>query len=393
MQTLKEKIDLLMDEAVEIRRTLHQNPETAKKEFETTALIKKVLEESGIEVEDLGLETGVTAIIRGGKPGKTIGLRADIDALPMEEKTGLAFASKKAGVCHSCGHDINTAYLLLVGKVLNGCKEYLAGNVRLLFQPAEEIGKGARHMIEKGVLTKEPVMEEIVGIHIDPTLPAGKVGLIKGSANAGADMIDITVHGRGGHGARPANTIDPIVASAYLIAQLQTLVAREISPFRPAILSFGKIAGGTSANIIPDSVSISGTLRTFDNETRKQLHEAIRRTCKLHCESMRATADVVIDEAVPPLINTPGIIDGLAVAAKETIGEERVIMLTEPGSGSDDFSLFLDHLPGVRYVVGNYTEDPNTALSLHSAELIFDEDIIRTGALVTCQYVLNALKQ
>lgn len=392
MINLKEHIDMLMDETIKIRRQIHQNPEVGMKEFETTALIKKTLQESGIEIEDIGLKTGVCAIIRGGKSGKTIGLRADIDALPMEEKSGLPFASKNAGVCHSCGHDINTAYLLLVGKVLQSCRENLAGNVRLLFQPAEEFAKGAQEMIAKGVITREPVMDQIVGFHVDPLVPAGHIGLIKGPANAGTDMIDITVHGRGGHGARPANTIDPIVATAYLVAQLQTLVAREISPFKPVVLSFGKIAGGTTANIIPDTVNLVGTLRTFDFETRKQMQEAIRRTCKLHCESMRTTADVVIDEAVPPLNNDGEIIDQLHIAAKETIGEENIVFYSEPNSASDDFSEFLKYIPGVRYTVGNYTEDPNSKLSLHSSEIVFDEEAIRVAALVTCRYVLNLLK-
>lgn len=393
MENLKEKIDMLMEETVQIRRQLHQNPEVSTKEFETTALIKKILTENGIEVEDLGLETGVSAIIRGGKSGKTIGLRADIDALPMEENSGLPFASKNVGVCHSCGHDLNTAYLLLVGKVLQDCREELSGNVRLLFQPAEEIGKGAKDMIAKGILTKEPVMDEIVGIHVDPYLPTGHVGLKKGSANAGADIIDITVRGVGGHGARPSETVDPIVSAAYLITQLQTLISREISPLKPAVLSFGKIIGGTKSNIIPDTVAISGTLRTFDHETRAKIIEGIKRICKLQSESMRTTAEVAINAAVSPLINDPDIINKLEVAATETIGKERVIVLDEPAPASDDFSEFSAKIPGVRYLIGNRTGDPRTAVTLHSANIIFDEEnILKTAALVTCRYVQNELK-
>lgn len=392
MENLKNLIDGFMDEIIEIRRKIHQNPEVSMKEFETTALIKKTLEESGIEIEQRGLEVGVSAIIRGGKPGKTIGLRADIDALPMNEESGLEFASKNLGVCHSCGHDINTAYLLLVGKVLQDCREELAGNVRLLFQPAEELGVGAKYMIEKGAFTWEPVMEQIVGFHVDPLLPLGHVGLIKGSANAGADMIDIKVHGVGGHGARPASTIDPIVASAYLITQLQTLISREISPLKPAVLSFGKIVGGTKANIIPDSVEISGSLRTFDHETRAYMLEGIKRICKLHCESMRTTAEVTVNASIAPLINDAEVIDGLALATRQAIGEDKIILLPEPAPASDDFSEFLTKVQGVRYVVGNGSEDPRTSLTLHSANIVFNESVIQTAALVTCQYVFNELK-
>lgn len=392
MKNLIEQIDMLMEETIQIRRQIHQNPELGMKEFETTALIKKKLCECGIEIEDWGMDTGVSAIIRGGRKGKTIALRADIDALPMVENSGLPFASKCHGVCHSCGHDINTAYLLLVAKVLQERREDLAGNVRLFFQPAEELACGAKYMIEKGAFTKEPVMDQIIGCHVATNLPAGHIGLIKGTALSGCDIIHITVHGVGGHGARPAECVDPIVISAYLIAQLQTLVSREISPFRPAVLTFGKIVGGTAANIIPETVTISGTLRTFDNETRTQLKEAIVRTCKLHCESMRSTVDVEFEVGIAPLIHDAEIIDQLEIAAKEVIGEDHIIFQPEPLAGSDDFAEFLAHCPGVRYSIGTRTEDPRTQMSLHSPDIVFDESAIRSAALVTCQYVLNVLK-
>lgn len=392
MGTLKEQIDLLMEETVQIRRRLHQNPELGMKEYETTALIQETLREVGIEIEDWGMETGVSAIIRGGKPGKTIALRADIDALPMAEDSGLPFASKNPGACHSCGHDIHTTALLLIGKVLQERRADLAGNVRLLFQPAEELGCGAKYMIEKGAFTKEPFMDQLVGFHVAPIFPAGHIGLIKGPALAGCDIIHITVHGVGGHGARPFSCVDPIVVAAYLIAQLQTLVSREIAPFRPAVLTFGKIIGGTAPNIIPDSVTFSGTLRTFDTETRTQLKEAIVRTCNLHCESMRATAEVVFDVGIPPLIHDGEIVDQLEIAARETLGEDSVIFIPEPAPGSDDFADFLAHCPGVRYAVGTCTEDPRTKAPLHSPKVVFDESAIRTAALVTCQYVFNVLK-
>ena len=392
MKNLKEQIDLLMEETIQLRRRIHQNPELGMKEFETTALIQKTLQECGIEIEDWGMDTGVSAIIRGGKPGKTIALRADIDALPMSETSGLPFASKRPGICHSCGHDINTACMLLVGKVLQGCRAELEGNVRLFFQPAEELGLGAKYMIEKGAFTKEPVMDQIIGCHVYTNLPAGHIGLIKGPALSGCDIIHITVHGVGGHGARPSECVDPIVAASYLIAQLQTLISRETSPFRSAVLTFGKIAGGTAPNIIPETVTFSGTLRTFDDETRTQLKEAIVRTCKLHCESMRATADVVFENGLPPLIHDAEIIDQLEIAAKETIGEDHIIFLSEPNPASDDFAEFLSHCPGVRYAVGTRTEDPKTHEVVHNPNVVFDESAIRTAALVTCQYVLNVLK-
>lgn len=392
MESLKARVDDFMDETVQIRRQIHRNPELGMKEHKTTALILKKLREYGVEIEDWGLETGVSAIIRGGRPGRTIGLRADIDALPMTETSGLPFASEIPGVCHSCGHDMHTAYLLLVARILQENRKDLAGNVRLLFQPAEELGSGAKYMVKKGAFTVEPHMDELVGIHVATELPAGHIGLIKGPASAGCDTIEITVHGRGGHGAHPSRCIDPIVAAAYLIAQLQTIVSRETSPFEPAVLTFGKIVGGTASNVIPESVTFSGTLRTFSHESRSRIKEAIRRTCEFHCKSMRTTADVVIEDGIPPLIHDPAIVNKLAEAARETIGEENIIWLPQPNSSSDDFSVYLEKCPGVRYRVGTRTDDPATAAGAHNPGVVFDESALRTAALVTCQYIRNVLK-
>lgn len=391
MQSIEAQIDGYMEEAIEIRRQLHRRPELGMKEVETTALVRKKLTEYGVMIEDLELETGVSALIRGGKPGRTIALRADMDALPMTEESGLSFSSEVPGVCHSCGHDLHTAYLLLVSRILKGHRAALSGNVRLLFQPAEELGSGAKYMIEKGVMEREPKVNEIIGIHVATELPAGYIGLIKGPASAGCDQIHVTVRGKGGHGAHPSRCVDPIVVSAYLIAQLQTLVSREVSPFQPAVLTFGKIQGGTAANVIPETVTFSGTLRTFSHETRTQIKDAILRTCGQHCKSMRAEADVIIEDGIPPLIHDGEIVDGLADAATQTIRPDHVIWLPQPNSSSDDFSVYLDHCPGVRYRVGTHTDDPRTKAGAHNPGVVFDENAIRTAALVTCRYILNRL--
>ena len=392
MSDLEVQISKYLEEAIQLRRQIHQNPELGMEEHMTTQLIQKRLAQYGIELEHWELETGVSAIIRGGKPGQTIALRADIDALPMEESSGLPFASQHKGVCHSCGHDIHTAYLLLVARVLQENRASLVGNVRLLFQPAEELGSGAKYMVEKGAFTQQPVMDQIVGVHVATELPVGHIGLIKGPASASCDTIRITVHGFGGHGAHPSRCIDPIVISAYLIAQLQTIVSREISPFQPAVLTFGQISGGKAPNVIPESVTFSGTLRTFDHEVRDQLKEAVRRTCQMHCQSMRATVDVEIEDGIPPLIHDASIVDGLEQAAIKTIGVQNIIYLAQPNSSSDDFSVYLNHCPGVRYQVGIRTDDPATQKDAHNPGVVFDEGALKTAALVTCQYIMDTLK-
>lgn len=392
MDNLERQLDNYLPEAIQLRRQIHQNPELGMKERNTTALIRKKLMEYGVEPMEFGLESGVSAVIHGKKPGKNVALRADIDALPMTETSHLPFASHVQGICHSCGHDLHTAYLLLAARILQTRRESLVGNVWLIFQPAEELGSGAKYMVEKGAFPQEPAIDQVIGVHVATELPAGHIGLIKGPASAGCDTIHITVHGVGGHGAHPSRCVDPVVAAAYLITQLQTLVSRESSPFQPVVLSFGKIAGGNAANVIPETVTIDGTLRTFSHEVRAQIKEAIVRMCKYQAQSMRTTVDVVIESGIPPLIHDPGIVDGLERAAKKTIGKDRVIHLPQPNSSSDDFSVYLDYCPGVRYRVGTHTDDPATRAGAHNSGVVFDESAIKTAAFVTCQYILDTLQ-
>ena len=236
-----------------IRRHIHANPELSNEENRTTALIREKLEEYGIEIMEIGLKTG---FLKGGRPGKTVAIREDIDALPMSEKTGLPYASSVDGVCHSCGHDIHTTVLLFCARVLSELRDQLSGNVLFLFQPAEERGTGARQLLDCKFY--EPVKPDVlVGLHVSPEYPAGSIGLKEGPANASCDTFYIKVSGKGGHGAHPENCIDPIAISGYIMAQLQTVVSRENHPVYPAVMTIGSIHGGKAPNVIPDFVEMT----------------------------------------------------------------------------------------------------------------------------------------
>ena len=295
------------DEMITIRRHIHRHPELSNKEYKTTEFIREKLTEYGVEIAEIGMKTGVVAVIRGGKPGKTVVIREDIDALPMKELTGLPFASENDGACHSCGHDIHTTVLLYCAKVLSEIREELAGTVMLIFQPAEE-HMGAGELVDCN-FTQVAKPDAFIGLHVSPEIDAGSIGLKKGPANASNDFFNIKIKGKGGHGAHPENCIDPVVISGYVITQLQTVISRENYPVYPGVLTIGSIHGGTVNNIIPDYVEMHGTLRSLDPDCRKKMMAAIDRVVKGCAESMRGTAEVEWEIGVPPLVNDDSIIE------------------------------------------------------------------------------------
>lgn len=386
-----ELADQYAPHAIELRRMLHKNPELGFEEEKTTELIRNELISYGIEVQELsGLKTGVTAVIRGGKPGKTLAIREDIDALPLTEESGLDFASCN-GLTHACGHDIHCSSLLLTARILQEMRSELAGNVRLIFQPAEERVTGAETMIGAGVMDLVPQCDSIIGFHCSPEIDAGTIGLIKGPANASTDTVYITVEGKGGHGAHPYRCVDPVITSAYMLTQLQSIISRENPAVQPAVLTFGTIQGGTAINVIPTEVKLGGTLRAFNEEGRRKIWDAIRRVATHSCQAMRADAKVEIQEGVPSLINDGEVIDRLRSAAEKTLGAEHIYSIPSPSPGSDDFSRFLDIVPGAQFRVGTGTDDPQTRIGLHNPKNIFSEKAIVTGAVVMAQYALDYL--
>lgn len=381
------------DEMIEIRRHIHQNPELSNEEYQTTELIKEKLTEYGVEIADIGLHTGVVGILRSGKPGKTVAIREDIDALPMAELTDVPYKSNVENVCHSCGHDIHTTVLLSVARALAEIKDELNGNVMFLFQPAEEKGTGAKQLIEKKFYeVAKP--DTFVGLHVSPEYPAGSIGLKKGPANASCDTFYIKVSGKGGHGAHPENCIDPIAISAYVLTQLQTVISRENHPIYPAVLTVGAIHAGKAPNIIPDYVEMCGTLRSLDFDSRVKMQNAIERIVTSCCEAMRGHGEVTWERGMPPLVNDLTVIDDLAAAAAETIGADHVITVQNPSLGSEDFScLFPDYAPGAQFRLGSGNDtDPNTRHGIHNSKNVFDDSCIAVGTAVLVQYTRNYLK-
>lgn len=380
------------NEAVKVRRELHRFPELGHQELRTTERIRQFLEAAGIEILEYPLKTGIVARICGKGQGETLAVREDIDALPMEECTGLRIASCRPGISHACGHDIHTAILLLTAKVLNELKEQFHGTLLLIFQPAEETCDGARGMLQAGVLKRHPA-DQIVGLHCSPSVPLGRVGIIAGENNASCDIVKITITGRGGHGAHPEDCVDPLMAAGFLLTQIQTLISRETSPMKPAVLTFGQLAAGTAPNIIPDQAFLCGTLRTLDAKVRGQLLEAIPRMAGNCCRAMRAECRTVFENGMPPLVNDPGIAAQFAEAAEKSLGVGAAVRLTVPSMGSDDFSCLLEQCGrGGQFLIGTFNPSrPETGIGLHNSKNVFPDETIGYGAAVLCRYALDTL--
>lgn len=396
MEHWKEQLDSWYEEQVETRHRLHGSPELPYEERETTRFLKETLTDWGIRVEELpGLETGVSAVIEGAHPGPMLVLREDIDALPIQENTGLEFASRKDGVSHACGHDIHTTALLYAARSLLGQRDKLHGSVKLIFQCAEEVGSGAYKMLEAGALQNcQP--QAVVGFHCAPLLELGKIGVRRGPSNASFDIFTWTITGQGGHGAYPYRCVDPVVVSAYLITQLQTVVSRFNCPLYPAVLTVGEIHGGTAPNIIPDQVTMRGSMRAFEPQQRQKMLEQIRQITQDCCSALGAQGEVKRDVGIPSIISDPEIADGVARAVEESLGEEHLYWLPEPSMGSDDFSVWMEACNGrgVQFSVGTHDPAcPNSGLGIHVAENIFPDAALKYAAPVLVQFALDYLRK
>ena len=394
MENWKRWLEDWYEEQVEVRHMLHRNPELPYEERETTRFLKQQLKDWGIQVEDLpGLETGVSAVIEGAHPGPMLVLREDIDALPILENTGLDFASQKPGVCHACGHDVHTAALLYAARTLQQLREELHGSVKLIFQCAEEVGSGAYKMLEAGAL-KGCQPQAVVGFHCAPLLELGKIGVRRGPSNASFDIFTWTITGRGGHGAYPQRCVDPVVVSAHLITQLQTVVSRFNNPTHPAVLTVGEIHGGTAPNIIPDQVTMRGAMRAFDEELRQEMLEQIRQITQDCCAALGAKGEVSRDVGIPSIISDPEIADGVARAVEKSLGQEHLHWVPEASMVSDDFSVWMEACGGrgVQFQVGTHDPAcPNSGLGIHVAENIFPDEALCYAAPVLVQFALDYL--
>ncbi len=368
------------------RRDIHAHPELAFEEVRTAGIVAAELARMGIPHETGIGRTGVVGLIKGGRPGPVLAIRADMDALPILEKTGLPFASTVEGKMHACGHDIHTTTLLGVAEVLQALAPRLAGTVKLVFQPAEEAIGGMAEMIRDGVMDG-PKIDMALGFHNAPGMPVGEFGYCRGPALAAADTFEITVNGKSGHAAHPHTTVDPVVAAATLVLQLQTVVSRETKPMHPVVVTVGMINGGTAANIIPDSVVLRGTVRTLHDEARDNAEAAIKRLCAGMAEGMRVRCDVLYRRGVPPMVNDDRVIDPAIAAVRAQLGD--VVHEGEPSLGAEDFALMSQLVPSFQLRVG--AGAPGRADKLHNSNYQPDEACIGLGVQALSRAALEML--
>lgn len=375
------------------RRDLHQIPELGLNLPKTTEYIKKVLDEIGIEYHTLVNGNAIVGLIKGGKEGKTIGLRADTDALPIKEETGLEFSSKNECM-HACGHDGHTAMLLGAAKILYENRHLLKGNVKLLFQPGEEYPGGALPMIEEGAM-ENPKVDAVIGLHngsINKGLPKGKIMVSYGPMMASMDRILIKVKGKGSHGAYPELSVDPITITGELITALQTIVSREIKAVEPAVLSLCRVQGGFNQNIIPDEVELEGTVRTLNNDTRHMIAKRIEEITKGITSGMRADYELQYDFKYPPLINSEEFTKFFVESAKKILPEDHIVEMKEPVMGGEDMAYFLEKAPGTFFFLSNPKEIDGVTYPHHNSKFNIDEDLFYIGTSLFVQTVLDYLK-
>ena len=375
----------LAPQLIELRRFFHQHPELSREEHLTTQKIKDALADLGIEIADLNLETGVCGRISSGE-GRIVALRADIDALPLQEKTGLPFASRTEGCMHACGHDSHITWLLGAAMILTQMKEKFTGEVRLIFQPAEERTNGAQDMIAAGALEG---VDMIFGAHNKPDLPADTVGIAPGYLMASVAGFKITVTGRGGHGAIPHLTRDPMPVAGAILTGLQSIVARNVDPLESAVISVGSITGGTAGNIIPGEVTITGTVRAYTPEVQALITRRLQTLASATAMAFDCTAECTGPTfRLPPVDNDPEATRIARTSTEKILGSDRVVDAV-PVLASEDFSLYQERTPGCFMWIGSDSPDKGW----HHPEFTVNEDCLPVGAAVLAAAALEALRE
>ena len=388
IQNLKTQIARIAPDMVKVRRTIHQNPEIALKEFDTSALIRKLLKQAGIPALKPFLETDVVAMVKGKKPGKNVTLRADIDALPLLEKTGLPYASKRKGTMHACGHDGHTAMLLGAALLLNRLRDQLSGSMRFVFQPGEEIVAAGKQLVDKGAL-QNPRPDAVFAVHAWAGMPLGAVASKPGALLAASDFFTVEVKGKGAHGSRPEDSIDPILTAARIVDALQSVVSREVSSLEPVVVSVCRISGGTNGNVIPDSTEIEGTTRYLRPELKQKIESSIRRIVKGVCDSMGASFSFKYDSPYIPTINDDRMVALGKTVALRVLGPGKWFDLTSPSMGAEDFSYYIRKYPGAMFRLGMGEK----SASLHNSHFDFNDKAIASGILFLVSLALEVLRE
>jgi len=381
---IRDAAEALQPALVAIRRDIHAHPELAFEETRTAGIVAAELARLGIPHRTGVGRTGVLGVVVGARPGPTLAIRADMDALPIHEETGLPFGSTIAGKMHACGHDIHTATLLGVGAVLKDLAPMLAGRVLLVFQPAEEVLEGAAAMIADGAADG---IDLALGFHNQPDLPVGTFGYARGACLAAADRFDLVVRGKSGHAAHPYAAIDPIVAAASFVAQAQTVVSREVKPIHPAVVTIGSFQGGATYNIIPERVHLKGSVRTLHADARDTAEAAIRRLVTGLEAAMRVTCALDYQRKVPPLVNDDRVLEPVLAAIRAQFGDTP--QEGEPSMGSEDFAEFAARAPAVQLRIGSGA--PGRADRLHNAGYQPDEACIQLGVQALSRAALDLL--
>ena len=387
MFNVKQLVQEQKDQVIRIRRELHQIPESGYTEKKTSARVADHLKTAGLDVRTGIAQYGVVGLLRTERPGPTLMIRADMDALPVTEQTGLPFSSTHAGAMHACGHDAHMAMVLGAALVLGRMKESLKGNIKFIFQPAEEGPGGAKPMIEEGVM-ENPVVDYAVGCHLWPGSPEGTIGVKAGPIMAAMNRFDIRIIGSEGHGAMPHLCVDALEVGTQVVNALQRIVSRHMNPLKPTVVSVGAFHAGKAFNIIPGEAELCGTTRTFDLEIWNTWEPRIRKILQGVCDSMGARFELKFDFGYPPTINDPFMADLVRRCAEEVVGPDKVLE-PEPTMGGEDMSYYLQRAKGCFFFLG--VGRPGCA-PLHNARFDFNEDVLLLGVETYCRVALELLK-
>jgi amidohydrolase len=383
---LKKQIQSYKERVISIRRDLHQIPELGFKEEKTSAYVVKYLKNEGLEVRAGIARTGVVGLLETGFSGPTLLIRADMDALPIREDTGFAFASKHEGVMHACGHDGHTAMALVAATVLNTVKKQLCGRIKFVFQPAEEGPGGAKPMIEAGVL-EDPKVDYVLGCHIWPNIPEGTIGIRSGALLASMFSFNITIKGKGGHGAMPHLCVDALETGCQVVNAMQRIVSRKMDPLQPTVVTVGRFQAGTAFNVIPETATLSGTARTFEKTTWKRWPKIIETVVKGVCESMGAGYEMQFEQGYPPTVNDEKMSQFMQKIAGQVVGEDRVIV-PDKTLGGEDMAFFLEKAQGCFFCLGAGND---AYAGIHSPHFGFNEEILISGVETFCRAAIELL--
>jgi len=388
---LLEEAQKIKQDIVQFRRNFHMHPELGMEEYRTVAIVEDILKSLGIETKRIA-GTGVIGLLRGKGSGKTIALRADMDALPISERNKVCYASKIPSKMHACGHDAHTASLLGAAMLLSKYKNKFNGNVKFLFQPAEETVGGALPMIKEGVL-KNPEVDAVFGLHVDVDIEVGKIGIRYGKTNAASDMFDVIIYGKSCHGAAPHEGIDAIVVGAQVVSALQNFVSRNVDPLDSVVVTIGIFEGGYQRNIIADRVKLSGIIRTLDPNIRKIACDRVKKIILGVTEALGAKANINFTPSYPSLINDNSMTDLVKSVAEELLGKANVIVINKPTMGVEDFAYFLQNVSGSFFRVGVKNKEKGITQPAHSSLFDIDEDALPIATAMHTQIALKFLTE